>query len=60
MKLLCLLFSLLVLLALQVSPGSSSPQRDQLFCRKGSCYSGRCPFHLVKAGKCIGFRNCCK
>ncbi|NXN26207.1 AMP2 protein, partial [Nycticryphes semicollaris] len=59
MKILYLLFSL-VFLALQVSPGLSSPQRDMFFCRKGTCYSGRCPIHLVRVGTCFGFRSCCK
>ncbi|NWI63703.1 AMP2 protein, partial [Todus mexicanus] len=59
MKILYLLFSLL-LLALQVSPGFSSPRRDMFFCRNGSCHFGRCPFHLVRVGSCFGFRSCCK
>ncbi|KAM7027445.1 gallinacin-2-like [Passerculus sandwichensis] len=59
MKTLCLLFSLLFL-ALQVSPGLSSPRREMLFCRGGSCHFGGCPFHLVKVGRCFGFRSCCK
>ncbi|NXN91435.1 AMP2 protein, partial [Rhinopomastus cyanomelas] len=59
MKILYLLFSLLFL-TLQVSPGLSSPQRDMLFCKHGSCHFGRCPFHLIKVGRCFGFRNCCK
>ncbi|NXY89228.1 AMP2 protein, partial [Alcedo cyanopectus] len=59
MKILYLLFSLLIL-AIQVSPGLTLPQRDELFCRHGSCHFGRCPFHLVKVGKCFGFRSCCK
>ncbi|NXX28352.1 GLL2 protein, partial [Nicator chloris] len=59
MKILYLLFSLLFLV-LQVSPGLSSPQREMLFCRGGSCYFGACPFHLVKVGKCFGLASCCK
>ncbi|NXC42159.1 AMP2 protein, partial [Penelope pileata] len=59
MRILYLLFSVLFL-ALQVSPGLSTPRRDMLFCRKGSCHFGRCPFGLVKVGRCFGFRNCCK
>ncbi|KAM6355808.1 antimicrobial peptide THP2-like [Podargus strigoides] len=59
MKILYLLFSLLFL-ALQVSPGLSSPQRDMFLCRKGTCYTGRCPFHLIRDGSCFGFRSCCK
>ncbi|XP_072713884.1 antimicrobial peptide THP2 [Mycteria americana] len=59
MKILYLLFSLLFL-ALQVSPGLSSPRRDMFFCRKGSCYFGRCPIHMIKVGSCFGFRSCCK
>ncbi|NWI86096.1 AMP2 protein, partial [Pitta sordida] len=59
MKILYLLFSFLYL-ALQISPGLSSPQRDMVFCKRGSCHFGRCPFHLVKAGKCFGLLSCCK
>ncbi|KAM6323530.1 antimicrobial peptide THP2-like [Aegotheles albertisi] len=59
MKILYLLFSLLFL-ALQVSPGLSSPRRDMFFCRRGSCYSGRCPIHMIKVGSCFGIRTCCK
>ncbi|NXV21027.1 AMP2 protein, partial [Cepphus grylle] len=59
MKVLYLLFSLLFL-ALQVSPGLSSPQRDLFFCRQGSCHFGRCPPFLTKVGRCFGFRTCCK
>ncbi|NXI18204.1 GLL2 protein, partial [Irena cyanogastra] len=59
MKILYLLFSLLFL-ALQVSPGLSLPRRETILCRKGSCYFGGCPFHLVKVGNCLGFRSCCK
>ncbi|XP_065587137.1 antimicrobial peptide THP2-like [Cyrtonyx montezumae] len=59
MRILYLLFSLLFL-ALQVSPGLSSPRRDMLLCRRGSCHFGRCPSHLIKAGSCFGFRSCCK
>ncbi|KAF1443073.1 Antimicrobial peptide THP2, partial [Spheniscus demersus] len=59
MKILYLLFSLLFL-ALQVSPGLSSPRRDMFFCRKGSCHFGRCPIPLIKVGRCFGFRSCCK
>ncbi|KAL2306989.1 hypothetical protein Nmel_004938 [Mimus melanotis] len=59
MKILCLLFSLFFL-ALQVSPGLSSPRREMIFCRGGSCHFGQCPIHLVKVGSCFGFRSCCK
>ncbi|NXE41722.1 GLL2 protein, partial [Ptilorrhoa leucosticta] len=59
MKILYLLFSLLFL-ALQVSPGLSSPRREMLFCKGGSCHFGPCPIHLVKVGSCLGFRSCCK
>ncbi|XP_031459784.1 antimicrobial peptide THP2 [Phasianus colchicus] len=59
MRILYLLFSLLFL-ALQVSPGLSSPKRDMLFCKRGSCHFGRCPSHLIKVGSCFGFRSCCK
>ncbi|NWT61890.1 AMP2 protein, partial [Erythrocercus mccallii] len=59
MKILYLLFSLLFL-ALQVSPGLSSPKREMFFCKGGSCHFGRCPFQLVKVGRCFGFRSCCK
>ncbi|NXH71853.1 AMP2 protein, partial [Hydrobates tethys] len=59
MKILYLLFSLLFL-ALQVSPGLSSPQRDMFLCRKGSCRLGRCPIQMVKVGRCFGFLSCCK
>lgn len=40
--------------------GLSSPRRDMLFCKRGSCHFGRCPIHLVKVGSCFGFRHCCK
>ncbi|NXT32890.1 AMP2 protein, partial [Pelecanoides urinatrix] len=59
MKILYLLFSLLFL-ALQVSPGLSSPRRDMFICRKGSCRAGRCPFQMVRVGSCFGFLSCCK
>ncbi|NXV84946.1 AMP2 protein, partial [Calonectris borealis] len=59
MKILYLLFSLLFL-ALQVSPGLSSPRRDMFVCRKGSCRIGRCPFQMVRVGSCFGFLSCCK
>ncbi|NXY17219.1 GLL2 protein, partial [Atrichornis clamosus] len=59
MKILYLLFSLLFL-ALQVSPGLSSPRREMFFCKGGSCHFGGCPIHLVKHGSCFGFRSCCK
>nr|AJW76461.1 beta-defensin 2 [Garrulax canorus] len=59
MKILYLLFSL-VFLALQVSPGLSSPRREMFFCKGGTCHFGGCPFHLVKAGSCFGIRTCCK
>ncbi|NXP62681.1 AMP2 protein, partial [Chloropsis cyanopogon] len=59
MKILYLLFSLLFL-ALQVSPGLSLPQREKLFCKRGTCYFGKCPFHLVKDGRCFGLLSCCK
>ncbi|XP_021248203.1 gallinacin-2 [Numida meleagris] len=59
MRILYLLFSLLFL-ALQVSPGLSLSRRDMLFCNGGSCHFGRCPSHLIKVGRCFGFRNCCK
>ncbi|XP_010000499.1 PREDICTED: antimicrobial peptide THP2-like [Chaetura pelagica] len=59
MKILYLLFSLLFL-ALQVSPGLSSPRRDMFFCKRSNCHSGRCPIHLVRVGSCFGFGSCCK
>ncbi|KFO87894.1 Antimicrobial peptide THP2, partial [Buceros rhinoceros silvestris] len=59
MKILYLLFSLLLLI-FQASPGLSSPRRDMLFCRHGSCHFRRCPFHLIEVGSCFGFRKCCK
>ncbi|NXR06586.1 GLL2 protein, partial [Semnornis frantzii] len=59
MKLLCLLFSLLFL-ALPVSSSLSSPRRERLFCKTGSCHFGQCPPPLIKVGRCFGFRNCCK
>ncbi|NXI65925.1 GLL2 protein, partial [Anseranas semipalmata] len=59
MRILYLLFSLLFL-ALQVSPGLSLPRRDMFLCRKGSCHFGSCPVPLIKVGRCIGFRSCCK
>ncbi|NXE99424.1 GLL2 protein, partial [Menura novaehollandiae] len=59
MKILYLLFSLLFL-TLQVSPGLSSPRREMIFCKGGSCYWGQCPIHLVKVGSCFGIRSCCK
>ncbi|XP_064002908.1 gallinacin-2-like [Pogoniulus pusillus] len=59
MKFLYLLFCFL-LLALPVSSGLSSPRRERLFCRSGSCHFGACPPYLVKVGSCFGFRNCCK
>ncbi|NXS16266.1 GLL2 protein, partial [Mystacornis crossleyi] len=59
MKILYLLFSVLFL-ALQVSPGLSSPQREMFFCRGGTCHFGGCPISKVKVGSCFGFRSCCK
>ncbi|NXF74618.1 AMP2 protein, partial [Sclerurus mexicanus] len=59
MKILYLLFSLLFL-TLQVSPGLSSPQREEFLCLKGTCYSGRCPISMVRVGSCFGLRTCCK
>ncbi|NXI33926.1 GLL2 protein, partial [Sterrhoptilus dennistouni] len=59
MRILYLLFSLFFV-ALQVSPGLSSPRREMFFCKGGSCHFGGCPFHLIKVGKCFGFRSCCK
>ncbi|XP_004174677.3 gallinacin-2 [Taeniopygia guttata] len=59
MKILYLLFSFLFL-ALQVSPGLSSPRREMFLCRGGSCHFGGCPIHLIKVGRCFGFRSCCK
>uniref|UniRef100_A0A8C3R0U0 Beta-defensin-like domain-containing protein n=1 Tax=Cyanoderma ruficeps TaxID=181631 RepID=A0A8C3R0U0_9PASS len=59
MKILYLLFSL-VFLALQVSPGLSSPRRERLLCRGGSCHFGGCPFHLIRVGSCFGISACCK
>ncbi|KFV73978.1 Gallinacin-2, partial [Dryobates pubescens] len=47
-------------LCVVVIVGSSSPRRDLLFCRNGSCHFGKCPVPLIKVGRCFGFRNCCK
>lgn len=43
-----------------VVSGLSSPKRDMLFCKRGTCHFGRCPSHLIKVGRCFGFRSCCK